>query len=261
MTDQTLAPLLRCVDTTVTIAGMPVTRQLNLTIEAGQCWCILGKNGAGKTTLLHTLAGLRAAETGRIECLNIDLHTYRRRQLAQRLGVLLQDQESPFPVSVLETVLQGRHPHLHAWQWETAADVAIARQALSMVGLESLDQRNIQTLSGGERQRAAIAALLAQDTQLLLLDEPTSHLDLHHRIQILDGLVQHCRDSGKALVLVLHDINLAARFADRALLLLGDGVTMHGEVDDVLQTEILERLYGHPLVAVETRVGRAWLPA
>ncbi|MDT8387756.1 MAG: ABC transporter ATP-binding protein [Thiogranum sp.] len=261
MADQTSPPLLRCIDTTVTIAGMPVTRQLNMAIEAGQCWCILGRNGAGKTTLLHTLAGLRAANAGRIECLKLELHKYRRRQLARHLGVLLQDQESPFPVSVLETVLQGRHPHLHTWQWETAADVEIARQALSMVGLESFDQRNIQTLSGGERQRAAIAALLAQDTQLLLLDEPTSHLDLHHRIQILERLVQHCRDSSRALVLVLHDINLAARFADRALLLLGDGVTLHGEADEVLQTGTLERLFGHPLVAVETRVGRAWLPA
>lgn len=261
MSEREGAPLLQCLDTTITIAGMPVTHQLQMQIEAGQCWCILGRNGVGKTTLLHTLAGLRPADSGRIECNGKPLADFRRRHLARHLGILFQDREDPFPASVLETVLQGRHPHLHAWQWESAADVEIAQQALALVGLEPLAQRNIQTLSGGERQRAAIAALLAQDTALLLLDEPTSHLDLHHRIGILDKLVRHCRARGKALIMVLHDINLAARFADQILLLLGEGETSLGCKQDVLQTGTLERLYGHPLVAVETPAGRAWLPA
>jgi iron complex transport system ATP-binding protein len=260
MADAGTTPLLRCIDTTIGIANIEIAHQLNLTIDAGQCWCILGKNGVGKTTLLHTLAGLRDAADGHIECMGKPLQGYRRRQLAQRLGILFQDQDNPFPASVLETVLQGRHPHLHPWQWETAADVDIAQRALALVGLQSYAQRNLQTLSGGERQRAAIAALLAQDTALLLLDEPTSHLDLRHRIQILDKLVAHCRAHDKALVMVLHDVNLAARFADRVLLLLGEGEAIHGQKQHILQTATLERLYGHPLVEVEIATGSAWLP-
>ncbi len=255
-----MTPLFQCADLCVEIADVVVTRRLSMTIEAGQCWCILGRNGVGKTTLLHTLAGLHRAQAGTLTLNGIPLADYRRRRLAQQLGVLFQNQEDAFPATVLETVLQGRHPHLRAWQWETAEDQAIARQALALFGLEAFAQRNVQTLSGGERQRAALATVLAQDTRLLLLDEPSNHLDLHQRLETLGKLVAHCKENGKALVMVLHDINLAARFADRALLLLGGGETRHGEQSDTLETGILERLYGHPLVKVTSPAGPAWLP-
>ncbi|MCO6411956.1 MAG: ABC transporter ATP-binding protein [Thiogranum sp.] len=253
-------PLLRCVDLSVQIADVVVTRNLQLSIEAGQCWCILGRNGVGKTTLLHTLAGLRTARSGSIALNGRALAAYKRRSLARQLGILFQNHEDPFPATVLESVLQGRHPHLRAWQWESAEDNAIARQALAQFGLEAFAGRNVQTLSGGERQRVALATLLAQDTQLLLLDEPSNHLDLHQRLEALGRLVSFCRANNKALVMVLHDINLAARFADHALLVLGDGETRHGRQSDILDTGILERLYGHPLVRLDTPGGPAWLP-
>lgn len=252
--------LLQAANVDISVGGKCITRGLNLCIEPGQCWCILGRNGAGKTTLLHTLAGLLTPDAGSIQLDGVPIQTLPRKRIAQQLGVLFQDQEDSFPATVMETVLQGRHPHLRGWQWETAADLDIARDALAQVDLDDFSERDVQTLSGGERQRVAIAALLAQQTRLLLLDEPTSHLDLHHRIQLLQRLGDHCRQNGAAMLMVLHDINLAARFCDHVLLMHGDAQLQLGHNDDVLQTATLESAFSHPLTAVETVHGRAWLP-
>jgi len=255
-----LPPLLKCTGLDIEVGSVIVTRGLEFRIEAGQCWCVLGRNGVGKTTLLHTLAGLRASTPGSIELNSTPLHQLSRREVAQKMGVVLQHYEDNFPATVLETVLQGRHPHLHNWQWESAEDHRIAMQAIAQLGLNGYEERNIQTLSGGERQRVSIATLLAQETELLLLDEPTNHLDLHHRLQVLETLLSHNRKTNRAVVMVLHDINLAARFADHVLLLLGKGESRLGKKDQILETAALERLYGHPLTRIETPRGPAWLP-
>jgi len=252
--------LLHCSGVDIHIGGVNVAHSLDLDIQAGQCWCLLGRNGSGKTTLLHTLAGLRAPSAGSIKLNNVPLKQFRRADIARQLGILFQDNEDSFPASVFETVLQGRHPYLHNWQWETATDHDIAASALGRLGLGSFTKRNVQTLSGGERQRVAIATLLTQQTRLLFLDEPTNHLDLHHRLDILDILQSECQDQQKAVFMVLHDINLAARFADHVLLLLGDGETRAGRTQEILQTALLEQLYGHPLIELDTPTGTAWLP-
>jgi iron complex transport system ATP-binding protein len=236
-------------------------RDLELSIEAGQCWCLLGCNGVGKSTLLLTLAGLRPAKAGEIRLGGASLAALTRRQIARQLAILFQEQADSFPVSVREKLLQGRHPYLQPWQWETADDHAIVAGLLHKLDLEPLATRNIQTLSGGERQRVAIATLLAQQSRMLLLDEPTNHLDLSHRISLLHMLAGDCRDRHHAALMSLHDINLAARFCDHALLLLGDGETRYGPVNAVLDSRVLESLYGYPLVEVTTPAGRAWLPA
>lgn len=253
-------PLLACTDLDIEIGGAPIVHKLNLNITAGECWCILGRNGSGKTTLLHTLAGLRPAASGRIQLNGTDTSRLSRRQIAQRLGILFQHQPDSFPTTVLEQVLQGRHPYLHAWQWEHAGDQRIALAAIEQLGLGGLQKRNVQTLSGGERQRVAIATVLAQQTPLLLLDEPSNHLDLHHRLSLLDKMVANSRQSGQAILMSLHDINLAARVADHALLLLGDGQVASGPANEVLTNHQLEDLYGHPLEEIQTAAGRAWLP-
>lgn len=252
--------LLQCSGLELTIGDTNVTSGLDLSIGRGQCWCILGRNGCGKTTLMHTLAGLREASRGTIQVAGQPLSKYSRRQLATRIGILFQGYDDPFPATVLETVLQGRHPYLRPWQWESGPDREIAMEALAFVGMDSFAGRNIQTLSGGERQRVGIAALRAQQPDLLLLDEPTSHLDMHYGIDILQRLVSSCRKNNRAICLILHDINLAARLADHVLLLLGEGKTCSGRREHMLNTASLEQLYRHPLIQLETPKGPAWLP-
>mgnify|MGYP001828997911 FL=1 len=252
--------LLQCSGLELSVGDTQVTSGLDFSINTGQCWCILGRNGCGKTTLLHTLAGLRKPNRGTVRVSGQPLPQYSRRQLATRIGILFQDFDDPFPATVLETVLQGRHPYLNPWQWESAPDLEIALEALAFVGMDSFGTRNIQTLSGGERQRVGIAALRAQQPDLLLLDEPTSHLDMHHTVDILERLVASCRKNNQAICLVLHDVNLATRLADHVLLLLGNGKSRSGSCENMLTTTSLEQLYQHPLIQLETPMGPVWLP-
>ena len=184
----TATSILQTNNLSIKIGGKLICNGLNLNISRGQCWAILGCNGSGKTTLLQTLAGLRDATSGEVVLSGQPLQQYSRLQIARLVGVLHQQQEDPFPASVYDTVLRGRHPHLRAWQWENQRDHELTTQALSSVRMSSFAKRNIQSLSGGERQRIAIAELLAQDPQLLLLDEPSNHLDLHHRVTTLTEL-------------------------------------------------------------------------
>jgi iron complex transport system ATP-binding protein len=255
-----VSALLRAEGLEVAVAGRALCRGLELSLEVGQCWGILGANGAGKTTLLHTLAGLRPAERGSIHLQEKPLETYSRRQIALQLGLLVQDSSDPFPASVLETALIGRHPHLSPWQLEGAEETARARGALAEVGLEGMENRQVATLSGGERRRLAMATLLTQDPGLLLLDEPTNHLDLHQQIRLLE-LLGRLAATGKGVLMVLHDLNLAARYCDHLLLLYGDGTWDGGETAAMLDEARLSRLYGHPIRRLETAQGTAYLPA
>ena len=234
-----------------------VVTGLNLALQPGERLVLLGRNGIGKTTLLHTLAGLRAPDAGELLLAGKTYEEHGPRGAARLRGLLPQHQGDAFAASVLETVLIGRHPHCSRWDWESAADEAIARDALAAVQLADLAERSIHTLSGGERQRVALATLLAQQPALYLLDEPLAHLDLNHQIAVLEGMSRRVRDERAALVMVLHDINLAARYGDRALLLHGDGEHALGAVETVLDAPRLSRLYGHPLRVIEDG-GRRW---
>jgi iron complex transport system ATP-binding protein len=236
----------------VSIGTRQICRDLDLALAAGDRLAVLGRNGAGKSTLLATLAGLRPADGGE---LRVDGRTYADlglRAAARLRGWLGQDRGDPFASTVLETVLTGRHPHLSRWSWESPSDARIARAALADMNLADLAGRELRTLSGGERQRVAIAALLAQQTRLCLLDEPLAHLDLSHQIATLELLSRRARSEGIAFALVLHDPNFALRYCDRALLLFGDGSHVVGPVADVLTEERLSRLYGHPMRRVAT---------
>jgi iron complex transport system ATP-binding protein len=252
-------PLLSVHGLTVTIAGHRVCGGLELAVRPGECWAILGRNGAGKTTLLHTLAGLRAAAAGVIELDGRPLASLAARDVARLRGVLPQDDSDAFPATVLETVLVGRHPHLSRWQWEGADDIRIAREALVAADMGGTEGRDIRTLSGGERRRVALAALLAQQPRLFLLDEPSSHLDLSHQIGLLDRLVSKVRADGRALVMVVHDVNLALRYCDQALLLSG-GEAFAGPAPALLTTERLSALYGVPLRALAGPRGKVFAP-
>jgi iron complex transport system ATP-binding protein len=245
----------------VTIAGKWVCRDLDLCIRPGERWAILGPNGSGKTTLLHTLAGLRPAQGGDIMLHGRHLDTWRPRERARLLGTLLQHYDDPFPSTVLETALIGRHPHLKRWQWEDNDDLARARGALAMMDLAGFENRTIATLSGGERRRLAIATLLTQNPQLLLLDEPTNHLDLLHQIHVLELLTRLTTQEARALIMVLHDITSTARYCDHALLLFGQGEALAGTVTDIINEENLARLYGHSIRRLAGPDGDVWTPA
>lgn len=226
----------------IAAGGRSLVRGLELEIHGGEFVCVLGENGAGKTLTLHTLAGLRAPAAGAVTLDGRALGAWPPRERARRLGLLTQATEDPFPVSVLDAALIGRHPHLDFWQWEGPADLAAARAALAACDLHGFDDRAVDTLSGGERRRAALAAVLTQDPDVLLLDEPQNHLDPHHQLQML-RLLRARADSGRAVVATLHDATLAAQFADRVLLLYGDGRWRYGAAREALTAESLSDLY------------------
>ncbi len=244
----------------VTIGQARVCRELDLRLAGGQCWGLLGRNGAGKTTLLHTLAGLRAALAGRVELNGRDLTAYPRRAVAGVLGLLPQETSEPFPASVLETALIGRHPHLGRWAWEGPRELRLARSALRAVDLEGMEERLVTTLSGGEHRRLAMATLLTQDPEIMLLDEPTNHLDLRHQVRLLERLRSLARERGKAVLMTLHELNLAERYCDHLLLLFGAGESLSGPTASVLSAANVERLYDHPVARIEQDGRGAWLP-
>jgi iron complex transport system ATP-binding protein len=247
-------PRLACRGLTLAIGRRTLVAGLDLDVGAGECWAIVGPNGAGKTTLVATLAGLRGPASGEIAYDGTPLA-----RLGPR-GYLPQDTVDFFPATVLETALIGRHPHLARWQWESGADVARARDALAAFGLGGLDARDVRTLSGGERRRLALAALVAQDPDILLLDEPSSHLDLGQQIAALDVVTALAHERGKAIVMVLHDLHLATRFADHAIA-LGDGRARIGCAADVLTSSALSELFGHRLVRVGEGTRTTFIPS
>ena len=254
-----MTPLLAAYGLGVTIAGNQICSGFDLAVLPGQCWAILGRNGAGKTTLLHTLAGLRNPAAGTIELRGKPLATLARRDVARLRGLLLQNDSDAFPATVLESVLVGRHPHLSRWQWESADDLRIAREALAAADMAGTEARDVSTLSGGERRRVALAALLAQQPQLFLLDEPSSHLDLSHQLALLERLAAAVRSGDKALIMVVHDVNLAVRYCDHALL-LADGEASAGRAEELLTAKRLSAVYGVSLRQVAGPRGNLFPP-
>ena len=255
-----MSTLLSVRDLDVNIGSVRVAAGLGFDLAAGERLAILGCNGTGKTTLLNTLAGLREAESGSIEVCGEGYETLGPRRAAQLRGLLPQGHLDAFQSTVLETALIGRHPHLGRWDWEGREDERLAREALAAVDLAGFGAREVHTLSGGERQRLAIAALLAQQPRLYLLDEPLAHLDLNHQMAVLELFAGAARDCGAGVIMVLHDPALAHRFCDRALLLYGDGRTEAAAVDTIMTAKTLSELYGYGLRQLEDRGHRCFIP-
>lgn len=242
----------------ISVAGRTLVRALDLSVSSGSVTALLGRNGAGKTLTLHTLCGLRPAAKGSITVAGQPLAQWPRRDLARKLGLLAQTTEDPFPSTVMETALIGRHPHIDFWQWESEVDRSIANTALEAVDLAGFSARDISTLSGGERRRVAIATLLAQDPELFLLDEPINHLDPPHQLESL-RLFRERADAGRAVIMSLHDAGLAARFSDQAVLLFGDGDWLCGPTHEVLTETNIGRLYGVTVREVSWEGGRTFV--
>lgn len=252
--------LLECADLTIAVDGRILVDRLNLALRPGALLAVLGPNGVGKTLTLHTLAGIRARESGTVHLHGDEPGALASREVALRVGLLLQHQDDPFPTSVVETAVMGRHARLGLWQWETNEDIECARTALRAMDLEGLESRPAASLSGGERRRLALATMLVQDPDVLLLDEPMNHLDPLHQFSVLEQLRSLARD-GRAVVATLHDPTLAARYFERVLLLFGDGRWQLGPADELLSPANLAALYRVPFAKFTGSDGAVMLPS
>jgi len=229
--------------------------------QPGECWCVIGRNGAGKSTLLRTLAGLRQPDGGSVLLEGRKLADWPLLPLARARAFLPQTRSDAFGYCAIETILAARHPYHAGSRWESAEDHQAALAALQAMEVDDLAGRDVRTLSGGERQRVAIAALLAQDAPLMLLDEPANALDLAHQVSVMALLLRLCREQNKTIVMAGHDLNLAHGVATHALLLMGDGQWQTGTVDAVMTESLLSRCLGHPVEQVQHGGRIVYIPA
>ena len=224
-----------------------VLRGVSLAAREGEVLGVLGPNGSGKTTLVRGATRVLAPSSGSVTLLGRALPLYDRRELARALAVIPQEGTPLFPFTVLETVLMGRAPWLRPFAFEGEEDLRAAREALRAVGAEDLAARDLSELSGGERQRVVVARALAQGTRVLLADEPTAHLDLRHAVAVF-ALLRELRDArGLAVVVVTHDLNLAAAHCDRLVLLSRGAVAAEGTPREVLRPDLLADAFGTPV--------------
>ena len=221
-----------------------VLQDCSLEVSEGEILGIIGPNGSGKTTVLKLMAGLLQPEEGLISLHGQDVSTLSPREIACLVALVPQESQVLFPFTVGELVLMGRFVHQKGWGWESAVDLRVARQAMQVMEVEHLVDRTFHALSGGERHRAMIARALAQQSRILLLDEPTAFLDLKHQIEIYAVLKELNREQAVTVVLVSHDLNLASQHCDR-LLLLDEGKPFRtGPPEEVLTAEHLRIVYG-----------------
>ncbi len=222
--------------------------EVSFAIEAGEVFGVIGPNSAGKTTLLRLLTRVVAAERGEVRLDGQPIARLPHAELARRVAVVPQDAPRPFPFSVEQLVLMGRYPHGPGRFFESDADRALAREAMAATGVLELAALPLEQLAGGERQRAMLARALAQQPRLLVLDEPTSHLDLRYQAETAALIRRVNAERGMTVLLVSHDLNLAAELCDRLLLLSAGRVARLGPPAEVLQRETLETVFGCPVV-------------
>ncbi len=243
---------MQCENLCISVTSRVLINSLQLETVPGEFLAILGPNGVGKSLALHTLAGLRPTETGKIMINGQPLSSLSRQELALILALMPQYTEDFFPATVFDTVMIGRHPHIDHFQWETVPDHNAGKKALAQVDLIGFEERDVLTLSGGERRRLAVAQILTQEPEIYLLDEPTNHLDPQHQLDVLKLFRKKASD-GKTIIASLHDINMAARFSDRCLLIFGDGRWQIGSSDRVLKSDLLSELYATKIETLSWR--------
>lgn len=221
-----------------------VLKGIDLDILPSSMSAIIGANACGKSTLLRAILRLLVPQSGEVLLDGIDIHTIGSKQLAQQLGFLPQAPLVPDGITVLDLVSRGRHPYQGFLTKRTTQDEAAVAQALALTGTEDLIDRDVTELSGGQRQKVWIAMALAQQTDVLLLDEPTSYLDINHQIDVLDLLAQLNRRQGTTIVMVLHDLNLAARYCDHLIAMKDGRIFLAGTAEEVLTTGIIREVFG-----------------
>ncbi|MFH8369515.1 ABC transporter ATP-binding protein [Streptomyces sp. NPDC018031] len=239
---------------TVGYGDRAVIDDLDVAIPPGVITTIIGPNGCGKSTLLRTLSRLLKPTRGTVVLDGEDIARLRTRDVAKKLGLLPQAPVAPDGLTVADLVARGRHPH-QSWlrQW-SSDDAAVVERALAMTGVADLADRPVDALSGGQRQRVWISMTLAQGTDLLLLDEPTTYLDLAHAIDVLD-LVDDLHESGCTVVTVLHDLNLAARYSDNLVVMKAGSILAQGHPREVITAELLDEAFGLRAAVIDDPVG------
>ena len=234
----------------------PVVGEVSMDIRAGEFFVIIGPNGAGKTSLLKLIAGIIRPNRGGISVFGRDIGGCSRKELARQVAMVPQEVVLDFPFTVAETVLMGRSPHLGLLELEREEDYQLAARAMGFTDITHLAGRRLNHLSGGERQRVIIARAICQQPRVILLDEPTAALDLAHQMKVMDLMERFRREQGTTVIMVSHDLNLAAMYGDRLLLLKDGGVVCQGGPAEVLTHERLEAVYGCVVLVDENLPGK-----
>ncbi|MDT8323549.1 MAG: ABC transporter ATP-binding protein [Bacteroidota bacterium] len=240
----TSPPRLVLTDCSFAYEQQSVLQSVDATVESGEFLGIVGPNGAGKTTLLRLLSGQRAPAKGTATADGSALHSMPALQRARLIAVVPQSEAVMFPWPVYSFVMLGRHPHSRSFGFERPDDHRAVEAAMRMVGIAHLAARRATDLSGGELHRVLIARALAQDTPVLLLDEPNAHLDIRHQVELFELLARLHASSGRSIVIITHDLNLASMYCDRLLLMDGGRIAAHGAPREVLRDELIARHFG-----------------
>jgi ABC-type cobalamin/Fe3+-siderophores transport system ATPase subunit len=236
-------PILQLKDVSFAYGMDPVLKYLSLNVQAGEFIGILGPNGSGKSTLLKLLGGILQSGSGNVLFKDKGLHDYKRKILAQSIAWIPQEHPMVFPFQVAEIVLMGRHPYLSPLTFEGQKDFEIAGRAMKITETTHLSSRPFNEISGGEKQRVMLACAITQEPEVMLLDEPTTALDIKYQLEILNILQRLNRDNGMTLVLAMHDLQLASKYCKRLILINKGQIIKDGTPDEVLKKEILESVY------------------
>ena len=243
-----ISPALSAHDISVSYQDHAVLKGLSLDIAPGKITALCGPNGCGKSTLLRSLAGLQAISGGHVKVNGRALASYKRRELAQTLTMLAQFNQIPEGLTVAELVAYGRYAFGSIFSGTSNADRTAVAEALSATGLQDYAERQVTALSGGERQRAWVAMALAQECGILLLDEPTTYLDIHHQIDVLRALRDLNRERGLTIVWVLHELNQAAAFSDHIVLMRAGKILHQGTPEAMIDPVCLSETFGLPML-------------
>jgi iron complex transport system ATP-binding protein len=243
-------PALEARDVHLSYGDTPVLDGISIVVGKGELLALVGSNGAGKTTLLRVLSGVVRPQSGKVLAAGSDIRQLTPKLRARLIAMVPQNPSLARGFSVLEVVLMGRNPHLGLLQWEGANDLHVSMRALELTGVDALAGKPIETLSGGERQRVFIARALAQETPILLLDEPTTHLDIGYQAGILDLIARIRQEAGHTVVAAMHDLSLAAQYFDRIAMLHESRVFALGTPGEVVTKEIVSTAFGADVTVV-----------
>jgi iron complex transport system ATP-binding protein len=252
--------MLNAISLGLSYGSKQVLHEINLTLLPGELLGVIGPNGSGKTTLIRCLSRVLKPSNGSVTLANKNLEEFTEQERARNIAVVPQSAVLPPAFTILESVSLGRTPHLGWLGHMGAHDLEIVRRAMHSCEVEQLKDRRISELSGGEQQRVLLARALAQDCPVLLLDEPTAHLDLHHQVALLSLIRRMAKEQNLAVLIAIHDLNLASLYADRLVLLTEGRVSASGKPSEVLTTETLQSAYQVPLqVHVNPQHGSPWV--